>query len=619
MPPVKKPAKPEPLLKTPQDQISKVEQFKLAANVRGDLKEQFADLSDDSIAEAAEQIAKSHGIYLEYNRAKTGKEKDWMYMVRLSTTGGGSFTREQWALLDQIADEYTANPNGLPSLRLTNRQCVQFHWLKKEAIPDLVRRVAQTGFYTLNGCGDNTRNVMGCPLSKFSDLYNAHALAHKFGHYFQLPAAAHIQVFAVDTTLIRDAEQHFNYGPQLLNRKFKIAFSAAHRNQETGDIEYDNCVELRTNDMGIAPIFDPTSQKLIGHQVYVGGSQGEKNGKPSIAALGKPFGIFTPEELTKGLDAIVATHQEWGDRKNRHWARLKFVIKAQGIEWFRDQVRQRGASFDEPNPELYLGAREMHHGWQQQPSNGKLAYGLYIETGRLRDDNNGKSKTMIRDLMNKYDGMELMITPNQDVLFTNIEPDAKEQFENEFAQYGYGKRNGKPYSTLRLLSGACVGLETCRLAYTESEKFEPVLLDELDAMGFGDVHESIGITGCERQCFRPATKTIGWIGQGPDMYALKLGGSEDGSTQGYYLTDGEHWYLRQTPREYVAKVCAFLFRYYQANRNDGETMGQFHNRIGMPPIIEALKADDELGKLLEKPKPAPYVPEEANHLIPANA
>jgi len=39
----------------------------------------------------------------------------------------------------------------------------------------------------------------------------------------------------------------------------------------------------------------------------------------------------------------------------------------------------------------------------------------------------------------------------------------------------------------------CVGRNTCRLTYTDSEKFEPELMDQLEAMGWGDLKESIAI------------------------------------------------------------------------------------------------------------------------------
>ena len=125
------PDKPQPLLKTPDDQINKVERYKLAANyAQGHLHEHFRDLTDAAVIDETEQIAKSHGIYLEYNRAKTGREKDWMYMVRVSVPGGGAFSRDQWQIFDELSDRYTANPQGKPSLRLTTRQNIQFHWVK---------------------------------------------------------------------------------------------------------------------------------------------------------------------------------------------------------------------------------------------------------------------------------------------------------------------------------------------------------------------------------------------------------------------------------------------------------------------------------------------------------
>jgi len=627
----KKPTTPQPLLRTPEDEMGKVEKIKLEANyARGDLKEQFGNVEADDIGGAAEQVAKSHGIYLEYNRAKTGKEKDWMYMVRVSVPGGGSFTREHWRAIDAVADEYTQNPEGEASIRVTTRQNLQFHWVKKQNVPDLVRRIAETGFFTLNGCGDNFRNVMACPLSKFSDIYNANTLAHETAEYFRLPAEAHIEVFEVDMSLIRTPEQHFSYGPRLLNRKFKVAYSAVHRNEQTGELEQDNCVELRTNEIGIAPVLE--GEKVVAYMVYIGGGQGEKFGKPTFAGLGKPFGVFTPENLVKGLDSIVSVHQEWGDRKNRHWARMKYVVNEQGIPWFQEQCQARGAEFEQPIDGFDPGPRMLHHGWIRQASNGKWAYGAYIENGRLIDNprsvadggwasghGNGNIKQMTLAMLEKFDGVELMSTPNQDLLFTNIDEAAKDEFEAAMSEYGYGKRNGKAYSTLRVLSGACVGLPTCRLATADSERYEPELIDTLDDMGYGDVEESIGITGCERQCFRPATKTIGWIGQGPERYALKLGGSEDGSTQGQWLSDGENWYLFQTMKDEVPIVVGVLLDWYKANCRNGEKMGSTIRRFGLKAIVEHLKSHPQTSELMNKMRPAPYVPDADSIVEPAQA
>ncbi|MGH7423948.1 MAG: hypothetical protein ACREJ1_09770, partial [Candidatus Methylomirabilales bacterium] len=166
--------------------------------------------------------------------------------------------------------------------------------------------------------------------------------------------------------------------------------------------------------------------------------------------------------------------------------------------------------------------------------------------------------------------------------------------------FRYGMRHGRPYSRLRLLSGACVGRDTCQLTYTDAEKFEPFLVDELEQK-WGEMAESIGVTGCERQCFRPATKTIGWVGMGLNRYQLKLGGTEDGKHQGEPLRDPEtgEMYLRSVPRDEVAKVTDALFEFYVANRLPGEGMGYFHRRVGPAAIIRYLQSNPTTADLMK--------------------
>ena len=635
-----------PNFRTDPKDYSKVEFIKINSNgLRGNLYKEFRDLTSENISWESEQIAKSHGIYLEYNRAKTGTEKDWMYMIRISIPGGGPMTAEQWNILDKIADKYTIGPQDVhpysrPSLRITTRQNIQLHWVRKKDVVNVIREVAESGFFTINGCGDNTRNVVGCPLSYYSKIFNATQWAQKAGKYFALPTSAFIEVFEIDRKYLRKAElekrktgiSQFDYGENQLNRKFKIAFSAIHYNKEKGKYIPDNCVELLTNDIGIAPIIedcdddkkqqsssnidadsddngnindDKNNKPLINKfQVYIGGGQGQQAGKPTISTLGEPFGIFTEDNLLKGLDAIVRVHKEWGDRQNRHWARLKYVLKVKGIEWFREQVRKIDSSLDFELPIVShdYGSRDLHLGWIKQPDNNnsgrRWCFGAFIENGRIIDGSpNGNLKSMIKYLMNKYTDVKLFTTPNQHLLFSNIADELKEQFEEDMKTiFGYGllrksndskiRSSSHPYSKLRMLSGACVGRDTCRLTYTDSEKFEPYLIDELEKK-WGRIHESIGITGCEKQCYRPATKTIGWIGTGFNLYQLTLMGTEDGRHQGIPLIDPDtkEEYLHFVPRKYVATVTDALFEYYIKNRStineecEPGKMGYFMRRI----------------------------------------
>jgi sulfite reductase (NADPH) hemoprotein beta-component len=619
-----------PKFRTDPKDYSKVEFVKINSNgLRGNLYKEFRDLTSENISWESEQIAKSHGIYLEYNRAKTGTEKDWMYMIRISIPGGGPMTAEQWNILDKIADKYTIGPQDVhpysrPSLRITTRQNIQLHWVRKKDVVNVIREVAESGFFTINGCGDNTRNVVGCPLSYYSKIFNATQWAQKAGKYFALPTSAFIEVFEIDRKYLRKAElekrkigiSQFDYGENQLNRKFKIAFSAIHYNKEKGKYIPDNCVELLTNDIGIAPIIedcdddkkqqsssnidadsddngnindDKNNKPLINKfQVYIGGGQGQQAGKPTISTLGEPFGIFTEDNLLKGLDDIVRVHKEWGDRQNRHWARLKYVLKVKGIEWFREQVRKIDSSLDFELPIVShdYGSRDLHLGWIKQPDNNnnsgrRWCFGAFIENGRIIDTSpNGNLKSMIKYLMNKYSDVKLFTTPNQHLLFSNIADELKKQFEEDMKTiFGYGL-----------------------LRKSNNSK-----IDELEKK-WGSIHESIGITGCEKQCYRPATKTIGWIGTGFNLYQLTLMGTEDGRHQGIPLIDPDtkEEYLHFVPRGYIATVTDALFEYYIKNCStineecEPGKMGYFMRRVGPKQIISYLKSNPKTAELMNK-------------------
>ncbi len=221
--------------------------------------------------------------------------------------------------------------------------------------------------------------------------------------------------------------------------------------------------------------------------------------------------------------------------------------------------------------------------------------------------------SMVKRLTQSHPQVLLFVTPNQDLLFGGLEESEKDEFISEMKTFGYGMRNGKPFTTLRLLSGACVGRDTCRLTYTDSEKFEPYLLDDLDEK-WGHMTESIGITGCERQCFRPATKTIGWMGTGYNVYALKLGGTEDGRHQGGYIVDPQtkQIYMRMVPREQVPKVTSALFEFYVSKGTPEELskpgqMGYFFRRVGLPGIIEYLKGHPDTAELMKRTNPNPLI------------
>lgn len=592
----------EPNFNTNKADFSKEELNKIASNgIIGTLPEELRNNLPD-ISWEAEQLGKSNGFYLEFDRAVKGSEKNWIFMVRVGIPGGGPLTRAQYNLFHELSEKYTKDPGGQPSLRLTTRQAIQFHWVKKPGVLDIVKQLAEGGLNSLNGCGDNTRNVMTCPVSRHSKLLDTNAITMKIAKYFQLPVEPFIKIFEINPELVAKPEKSFRYGPNLLNRKFKIGISSLIKDEKTGQYVPDNCVEVLTNDMAIVPLLE--NNQVTRYQIYVGGGQGERNGKPSLATLAKPLTIATEENLMVILDGVVSVHQKWGDRQNRVWARLKYVIEKQGIEWFRQKVSEHvGFELEQPIENYNHGDRHLHHGWFTQENNGLLSYGMYIENGRIVDNSpNGKLKSLVHHLMNQYPAT-LSLTANQDLIFSDIPPGQKDNFEADLMKYGYGQRNNTPYSTLRKESGACVGRDTCRLTYTDSEKFEPELIDELERLGWGNLKESIGITGCERQCFRPSTKSIGLIGTGLNRYQFRLFGDVGARHQGRPVIseDGNEMYLRSVPREEVAMVIDALFKFYQANQKTDESLGECFRRLKADAIINHLKSNSATSHLMDKP------------------
>jgi len=613
----------EPILRTPAKQHNEVEIIKRRGLKAPPLEDRLGDPAIEDVFGELEHQTKPLGIYVQTLRdPETGKplddlsginKKKRMFMVRVTIPGGGIITSDVYLLFDRLADEYTRNPDGIPSLRPTTRQNIQFHYVSLENIKPLVQAIAQSGFIPLNGCGDNTRNVMGCPISTYSNIYDANAKAREFGRYFSLDEEPFFQVFEIrpSDVPIEKRLERFSYGPQLLNRKFKINFSAGEVDPETGLWIPDNCVEARTSDIAVGPIY--SDGKVEAYQIHVGGGQGEKHRLPTTSAMALPLGIFPEERLQESLDAIVALHQDLGDRKNRHWARLKYTLyglgegdKEKGLKVFRDMVKEHIGAFDDPNLDYDFGEVNLHHGWMNQPSNRLLSYGLFLFSGRIINGPNGGIKNFLRHVMGNYD-VNMMISPSQDPIITDINPEERGRFEKDLARFGIQQSYGeKDY--LKEHSVACVGLPTCPIALTQSETYLPVLIKQLEGMGWGHMNARIGISACDAQCSRPATKEYGIVGVGKNLYMFKL--MADGREQGMPVVDSEgNHFLERVHRNDVPTVLDALFNFYVDNRLPDEPVGTFHRRIGMYDIIEHLKTNPATKALMTPAKKivSPYM------------
>jgi sulfite reductase beta subunit-like hemoprotein len=251
-----------------------------------------------------------HGIY--------GQRQPGFQMVRVKIPSG-LLNPEQLRMLARIADDYSTGRG-----HVTTRENCQFHFVKLENVPTIMRLLAGAGLTTREACGNTVRNVTSCPLAGICGT-------EQFD----------VTPYALATTrfFLRHPEFHD------LPRKFKIAFSGC---EDDG-----NCAVAGIHDVGlIAQIRGSNATARRGFKVLVGGGLG------SLPTEASTLAEFLPEEeLIPTIEAILRVFNEQGNRKNKYKARMKFVLREKGIEEFRrlvaekrEQVRTPAETYALPSP-----------------------------------------------------------------------------------------------------------------------------------------------------------------------------------------------------------------------------------------------------------------------------
>ena len=137
--------------------ISAAEQAKIDARyLRGTLASELEN-TESLFSKPATSVLKFHGIYQQDDRdLRKAGTKQYTAMVRVGVPGG-VLTAEQYLALDRLADI------GDGSLRITTRQDIQYHYVPKPRLRELIRGLNENFLSTLAACGDVVRNVVSCP------------------------------------------------------------------------------------------------------------------------------------------------------------------------------------------------------------------------------------------------------------------------------------------------------------------------------------------------------------------------------------------------------------------------------------------------------------------------
>jgi sulfite reductase (ferredoxin) len=532
--------------------------------LRGELLEDLGT-SAPNLSGHSEHLLKFHGIYAQDDRdvrrerSVAGEVLEYIFMIRVAIPGG-RLDSAQWLALDDIAETLADG-----SIRLTTRQAVQFHGVLKFDLQTLTARLHAHAMTSFAACGDVVRNTVMCS-SLVSDDSHTHvtALADHLARTFKPSTQAHWEIFVNGeraATIEPDVEHDF-YGDTYLPRKFKIAI--AHPDE--------NCVDVLAQDLGLIPSVHP--ELGPGYHVVVGGGLGRSYAQPdTFARLATPLTFVTPDELDDLIRAVLTTYRDLGDRTNRRRARLKYVAADMGVDDFYAEIESRLGRPLRRALDVELHAADDHLGWRTL-SDGTLELGVRVGAGRVRDVEPGRGlRTALRELATSRE-LRFLITPQQDVVISNISPNDRELVERTLASHDV--RGIEQLGRVERSALACPALPTCGQALAEAERRLPSLVQDLerslDDSGVGDRRLQLRMTGCPNGCARPAVAEVGVVGRTKNSYDLYLGGGPRGDRLATL-------HREKLKLDEIPSVLEPLLARWRDEGAEGENFGDFYARV----------------------------------------
>jgi sulfite reductase (ferredoxin) len=548
--------------------LSAVEGLKTASHhLRGRIAEELAE-GGIQVSEDSYQLLKFHGSYEQFDRdtaterKQHGIEKEYQFMLRLRMPGG-LMTAAQYLAMDRLADDYANH-----TIRITTRQGIQFHGILKGELKPAIAAVNHTMLTTMSACGDVVRNIMASP-TPLRDAVHARieADARLLSEHLKPKSRAYYEIFLDQAPDPAAPEEEPLYGPTYLPRKFKIGITASH----------DNTIDVLTNDLGLIAHFDDGA--LTGYTVAVGGGLGmTHNNASTYPRLATPVAFVQPDDMIRMVEAVIKLQRDHGDRGNRRRARLKYVVDDYGLPWIRETLaRYFGAALVEP-PVLKLSVPDLL-GWHAQ-GDGRFWLGVPVAAGRIADFAGGAQlRTALRVIAERF-APGLTLTPQQDVLLTDIAGEDRQPVEDILRAHGVVLAD--QMSPMAQYALSCPALPTCGLALTEAERMHPEIVGGIDALlvkhGLSQRRVSVRITGCPNGCARTYAGDIGIVGRMPGFYALYVGGDFEGTRLSFKL-------LEKVPHAAVISSFDPLFAAWAKDGLPSEGFGDFCTRLGMDALL----------------------------------
>ncbi|MGV9392367.1 sulfite reductase SirA [Streptomyces olivaceus] len=453
------------------------------------------------------------------------EELDDRYFMLRVRIDGGALTTAQLRVVGEISQEFARD-----TADITDRQNVQYHWIRIEDVPEIWNRLERVGLSTVTACGDTPRVMIGSPVAGIAE-----------------------DEIIDGTPALEEMKRRVLNNPAYSNlpRKFKTAIS--------GSPVLDVVHEI--NDVAFVGVEHP--EHGPGFDLWVGG------GLSTNPKLGVRLNAWVPiEDVPDVYEGVISIFRDYGYRRLRNRARLKFLVADWGAEKFRqvleDEYLQRKLT-DGPAPADPTSRWRDHIGVHRQ-RDGRYYVGFAPRVGRV----DGTVLTKVADLAEAHGSQRVRTTVEQKMIILDVEEGQVDSLVESLEALDLTARP----STFRRGTMACTGIEFCKLAIVETKARGASLIDELERR-LPDFDEplTINLNGCPNACARIQTADIGLKGQlmldesGEQVegYQVHLGGAlglEPGfgrKVRGLKVT------AEELP-DYVERV---LTR-YRAEREDGE-------------------------------------------------
>ncbi|MDT8914598.1 nitrite/sulfite reductase [Amycolatopsis sp. PS_44_ISF1] len=390
-------------------------------------------------------------------------DRYFMLRVRLD---GGVLTTRQLAVLAEISQTHARG-----TADLTDRQNVQYHWIRIEDVPTIWQKLENAGMTTMEACGDSPRVILGSPVAGIAE-----------------------DEVIDGTPAIEEIKRRYLGDPRYSNlpRKFKTAISGQ------ADVAHE------IHDIAFVGVHHP--EHGPGFDLWVGG------GLSTNPMIGQRLGAWVPrEEVPDVWEGVISVFRDYGYRRLRARARIKFLVKDWGAERFREVLESEYLErklVDGPAPEVPPAPID-HVGVHEQVD-GRYYVGAAPVAGRV----NGETLLAVAKAAERAGSDRVRLTPQQKLVVLDVAGSEVPALERELAELGLHTRP----SPWRRGVMACTGLEFCKLAIVETKARARALVAELETRLAGlqgdlDAPVSVHLNGCPNSCARIQTADIGLKGQ----------------------------------------------------------------------------------------------------------